>query len=98
MSTFALYFVLSSFRSSRRRLARAAGLLRSSAVIVSREICNAARLLIKRHGEHAEARATARSTSLSSTGDEIGAAVWHLIRLAVRELRRMEPTADEPLN
>ena len=55
------------------------------------ELWRAAKLLVDRYGDRAEAEAMKRADRMQEIGDEEGRIVWRRIRHHVRELQRTRP-------
>lgn len=55
------------------------------------DIWRAAQLMLKRHGEKAEAESAARADELALAGDDDSAATWRRIMTAVTQLSNKTP-------
>jgi hypothetical protein len=62
------------------------------------DICRAAQLLIKRHGQDAPLAVAQRADELLNENDLDGAAAWKRILHAVEELQRVKPKVGEKVN
>ena len=65
-------------------------------MVDEKDIFIAAGILIRQHGDSADAAASERINEFTERGDLDGAAVWQRIHLAVRELAKYEQ--DGPIN
>ncbi len=66
-------------------------------MIPNLDIYRSAQVLVKQHGQNAPIHAAMRADAMLEAGDLDGYAVWKRILRAVRELRRMEPATDAPV-
>ena len=64
-------------------------------MITDRDVWQAAKLLVDRHGQDATLHAAQRADELLGNGDIDGRAIWHLIEEACVELLRAEPGPGE---
>ena len=61
------------------------------------DIYRSAQVLVTHHGQDAPIEAAMRADAVLDKGELDGYAVWKRILRAVRELRRMEPATDAPV-
>jgi hypothetical protein len=59
------------------------------------DIWRVANMLLKHHGDCAQAEADRQGAAQRERGDAMGVEVWRRIKVAVAELRRQSPAAGE---
>ena len=67
-------------------------------MIDNKDIWRVAKLLVKAHGEKAEAIAAQHVDERLAEGDLVGRDIWRQVLAAVQELQRVKPREDERVN
>jgi len=67
-------------------------------MIPTRDLWQAANLMVKRYGADAGAQAAMQADEFAAAGDLDGAATWRAILRVIEELGRVTPREDEAVN